>query len=73
MDKDYIAGVDDMCNRHMLDKNKTSHCSVLIDFLIDSKMCIYVMGDLIQNLINGPVLNGMVHQWLIISLYLSTV
>ena len=40
MEHDYIAGVDDVCNRHVLDKNKNSHGSALIDFLIDSKMCI---------------------------------
>ena len=37
---DYIVGVDDIHNRHVIDKNKNSHGSALTDFLLDAKMCI---------------------------------
>ena len=37
---DYITGIDDVCNRRVLDKCKNAHGSALIDFLLDAKMCV---------------------------------
>ena len=38
--EDFIAGVDTIPQRHVVDYNKNQYCDVFIDFLISTNMCI---------------------------------
>ena len=38
--EDFIAGVDDIPERDVIDFNKNQYCDVFIDFLISTNMCI---------------------------------